>query len=352
MTTGLRDGLTSFRLAAGVPGPEDGTSLYRAIGPLAAMRQQDRRFDFDVCSHDLEGNPKLSWAWMARCDAVFIQRPMAPPGAQAAVTAKLLGKRVWVDWDDDLSCVPYYNPNYHLYPVDKIAPVMDMLMRLADVVTVSTEAIRQSRCGNKAELLAKTVVVENAMRWEIKPLTRRRKMILWRGMANHDADVIDYLPVMAEVARLPLFNGWKFYFLGAPPWQVQDLLPQGSFEFDPGADAFLYYELLCRLEPYCVIRPHRTIPFNQARSNIAWLEASGAGAVVVAPDWPEWRRPGLINYDGRDQFKERLIEVIKSWNDGAAHPGVQASRDWITANVMMDRVNAKRWDIVNGVLSQ
>jgi hypothetical protein len=347
MQTGLREGLTSFRLAAGVPGPADGTSLYRAIGPLAAMRQQDRRFDFLPCGFDLDNNPRMTWDWMMACDAVFVQRPMSPPGAQACVTARLLKKPVWVDWDDELGNVPRYNPAYSLYPVEKIAPTLNMIMRLADVVTVSTEAIRQARCEGKEELLAKTVVIPNAMIWDTPPIARRRKLILWRGMGNHDADLLDFLPVMAEVARLPLFHGWKFYFLGQPAWQIYDTLPPETFEFDPGADAFLYYELLCRLAPYIVIRPHRTIPFNLARSNIAWLEATGAGAVTVAPDWPEWQRPGVVNYDGRDQYRDRLIELIKTWNEGEPHPNVALSRDWIAANVAQGQINAKRWEIIN-----
>jgi hypothetical protein len=69
--------------------------------------------------------------------------------------------------------------------------------------------------------------------------------------------------------------------------------------------------------------------------------------VTVAPDWPEWQRPGVVNYDGRDQYRDRLIELIKTWNEGEPHPNVALSRDWIAANVSPAQINAKRWEIIN-----
>jgi hypothetical protein len=42
--------------------------------------------------------------------------------------------------------------------------------------------------------------------------------------------------------------------------------------------------------------PLHVSDFNRAKSNIGWIEAVHAGAITVAPDFQEWRRPGVINY--------------------------------------------------------
>ena len=58
--------------------------------------------------------------------------------------------------------------------------------------------------------------------------------------------------------------------------------------------------------------------FNHAKSNLAWIEATCAGAMTLAPDWPEWRRPGVSNYESPLNFKKLLRERLEACRSAAA----------------------------------
>ena len=76
------------------------------------------------------------------------------------------------------------------------------------------------------------------------------------------------------------------------------------------------------ISPKYSVFPLVDTPFNRAKSNIAYLEAIMCGAIIVAPDWQEWRHPGVINYT--DDFKEKVGymvtmeegERVKTWQAG------------------------------------
>ncbi len=144
----LHENLTQFKLAVCCPHPEDGTSLMRGIGPLAAMARQDRRLQLDLCQQHPDGSPALSWDWLIRSDALFLQRPYSALDVGAAQTARAFGRPVWVDWDDDLSCIPDSNFYRQFHDPAEMKIYMARLWALADVVTVSTEHLRERLLEN------------------------------------------------------------------------------------------------------------------------------------------------------------------------------------------------------------
>ena len=340
-----------FRLATSIPGPVDGTSLVRGMGPLTAMSKQDRRLELVMPPQSPKGWD-LNWAWIASCDALFLQRPFQAHEAQAAVMAKMMGKPVWVDWDDDLMCVPSHNPKQHLYDPKQVGPSLAHLVNLADFVTVSTKEIqgrRNEMLQTKGDLKpnGKIKIVPNACMWPLSEGPRERR-ITWRGASNHDADVIDFLAPMEELSTLPQHSRWKWTFIGDPGWQVEERIPEANFELDYGGDAFLYMRIFRELAPYVHIVPLRNDAFNRCRSNLAWIEATAAGAVVIAPDWPEWHRPGIINYTDAQCFKRELRGVMETFAIGeskagrAEHSNVAMSREWIKQNIMLELVRLNK----------
>lgn len=350
----LSDDVVKFRLACSIPGPEDGTSLMRGMGPLNAMAKEDRRLEIVLPRYDSQAGWMHTWDWLQGCDALFMQRPFLPEHARAVNMAKMMGLPVWVDWDDDLMSFPKYIWNRHTYDPPKIRKAMEYLCRLADVITVSTEELARRR-GDMANRLhrlgrngttADVRVIPNACHWPFADGPRQRR-VLWRGANNHDADLLDALPALAEVAAMPQYSKWKFTFLGNPPWQVEEAIPASVLETDPGGDAFLYMRMLAALNPWVVIVPLRDNAFNRCRSNLAWIEGTCAGAVTLGPNWEEWRRPGCQVYSSMNDLANQLRGWMEQYQEFGPPEPVQRSREWISEKLLLPAVNEERWQILN-----
>jgi hypothetical protein len=350
----LKPEIRKFRLAVSVSTPDGGVSLMRGLGPLNAMRREDDRLEI-VLPRLEDGRWKLSWDWLGGCDALLLVAPNSAAHCQLAVKAKMMGLPVWVDWDDDLTCLPKYNPAADMFPPDAMRLNLPMLTRCADVVTVSTGEIQRRRAAAvKPDEAKKIRVLPNASHWE-NFTGDRSKLITWRGWGNHDADIMDVLPAIAEVSKLPQFCNWKWFFMGEPGWRVMEALPPSEgkvttpYEYDPGfdKDPFLYMRALASLNPWLHIVPLQDNPFNRCRSNLAWIEATAAGALVLAPDWEEWQRPGVTTYTDADDFKVKLRQLIEAYKAHGVAGKVQESQEYIAKFLTLKALNQQRWEIIN-----
>lgn len=363
--------LTRFRLGVLCPQPTDGTSLVRGIGPLAALARADRRLELDICPVEADGAPAVSWDWLVRCDALFLQRPQSAVHIAAAVTAKSFGRPVWVDWDDDLTCVPEHNPYRRLYEPGEMRALFGKLAHLADVVSVSTEALaeRVRECargtnGASAEMKkefaasqreagyqerekARVRVIPNACAWRFTDAPRQRRVV-WRGGKSHDADLLEFLPALRAVARLPQFGKWKWCFMGEigplVMCELRKAIPAENLEAGYADFVHQYMAAFGHLGPWLNIVPLQASAFNRAKSNLAWIEATCAGAITLAPDWPEWQRPGVVNYQGLEGFAEKLRLALGAFESPGW--GADFSRDFIKGNLLLEQVNARRWEII------
>lgn len=358
----LPEGVTKFKLAMCCPCGDDGTSLVRGEGPFFAMAKEDRRLEIELAPVNADGEQAITWNWIGRNDALFLQRPFRPIDLHAAVLAKYMGRPVWLDWDDDLSSVPHSNSYRKLYDPEKMRQTIGKLATLADVVTVTTVALKRKieevaglaapvanggGQGTARPTAEKVIVVPNACHWPFSEAKRQRR-ITWRGGHSHDGDVLEFLPVIAELARLPQYSLWKWCFLGEPPWQVREAIPAAQFE--TWADhQFNYMPAFGYLGPWVNIVPLKDTTFNHSKSNLAWIEGACAGAMTIAPNWEEWRRPGVAPYRDAEEFVSQLKSALGAFTPGT--PGILsahavASREFIRENLMLEQVNQMRWDIL------
>lgn len=353
MTT-LPDSLLKLKLAMCCPVGWDGTSLVRGEGPFFSMSRQDRRLEIELCP-EVEGQQQITWNWIARNDVLFLQRPFRDIDIHAAILARMMNRPVWVDWDDDLTCLHPANVHAKLYPPEKMRATMGKLITLADVVTVTTEALKRKceelgghgRAGAPSHA-DKIRIIPNACHWPFSTAQRQRR-VTWRGGHSHDADVMEFLPAIAEAARLPQFSQWKWCFLGEPPWQVKEAIPADRFE--QWADQpHMYMPAFGYLGPWVNIVPLKDSAFNRSKSNLAWIEGTCAGAITVAPNWEEWKRPGTVQYDGAGDFGKVLRIVMGGFGDGGGH--VTDSRRFIQDNLLLDHVNQRRWVVLQELMSR
>jgi hypothetical protein len=109
----------------------------------------------------------------------------------------------------------------------------------------------------------------------------------------------------------------------------------------------MYMDAFARLGPWLHIVPLANNGFNRSKSNLAWLEATAAGAVVLAPALEEWQRPGIVNYKDASDFGNKLSRLMDEFNAPGCHPNVTLSRAYIRENLSLRCLNAQRWEILN-----
>lgn len=334
------------------PGPHDGTSFYRAVGPFAYL---SREYGVRLITAE-----RWDWTNLTQCDAVFLQRPFDNEHGMIAKWCRALNVPLWVDYDDLYSAFPDWTPiQQETYGNPQAAEVMRFCLDVANVITVSTPALADAL---RRESGTDPVVLPNALNTYLWPMSSlaRQPVITWRGSGGHGGDLDPMIGTLRLLAKV--HGDWQFHWLGRPHYKCAAI---GTVH--PYQDLFSYMELFQELAPAIHIVPLADCEFNRCKSNIAWLEASAAGAVTVAPDLPEWRRPGIVRYATQDTKPGRRdppkaeapAPVLDSFGDAvswAIRAGekkrlalLAESRRFILDHLRLSQVNRQRWEILRGL---
>lgn len=329
-----------MRILACIPMPYDATSFYRAYGVFPNLR---KNYINNLHVDNYVGGGKRTWAELLGYDVLFLQRPAHPDWLKLAEYMKGLGKKVWVDHDDNLFCLPPYNRVVDTYTNTVKKSMLDIL-KIADVVTVSTPALQQYFMDNFA---VQSVVIPNALNEALIPMAEsynvsdKIERFLWRGSETHQADIMTHQEQlnMAIAERHNTF--WDF--LGYNPFFVTMNHSNNKWRYYVPEDIMIYSANLRAIKPTLMHVPLIDDGLNACKSNIAWIEATAAGAVTIAPDWPEWQRPGIINYNNVQHYGELLLKPTDVEHNRERW---QASKDYIMENLLLTHVNKKRYQIL------
>ncbi len=289
---------------------QDGCAWYRGIGPWSALGR-DYSDQYNVCFF----NGEAQWGDLRQAHCLFLLRPYTKPELNMAQMAKKLGIPIWVDWDDWLFGLTPDNPARFIYEDQKVRGDMHEILRLATVVTVTTQALREALF---AVGISQCVVIPNSYDSHfdrIQRIGRKRSkavQILFRGTTTHQRDLATVDEAIVDVDQCPEAKELAWFFLGLEPYSVEKLR---SHMYVHARGVFEYFELLGNL--YCDIGivPLVDTKFNRCKSNIAAMEMAVAGAVPIVPNWPEWNNiPGVMTYDDVDDFKKQLCSVCLKGN--------------------------------------
>ena len=320
------------------------TSFYRALGPFLGLEQSG--------GHDvayMTGQP--TWADIQHADVAFIHRPFLPAHLAMIQKYKAFGVPVWIDYDDDFLGLPMTSPVY-----GKIGPngeTVKACLQTADAVTVSTDFLKKAYSPHVDP--AKIKVIVNALQDGLVPFRKplcNKKRLVWRGNSTHDEDINS---VGAElVSALKENPDWDLILLGGhrPAKVCQALEDAGIHEKDRWhvhpwiGDVYDYLHFLKTLEGSIMIVPLEDIPFNHAKSNIAWMEATWAGMRTLAPSWEEWSHDGCANYGV--SFLDDLSYMM-TFTDEANKRGLDSSWTHITENLLLSKVNFLREEILENL---
>lgn len=298
-----------MRILLAHPNRNDGTSFYRGIGPFSHLQHHYPDIQItDVTLLDFN----ISWATLIHYDALFYQRPCSLGHLDHIRLAKVCKRPVWIDYDDDVFNVPKHNPRNDLY--NGLQEYIAECLRLADFITVTTQAIKDSFIEKLGPEMEKIIVIPNAYDGRIfsnsfEDLAPREKVIFWRGGDTHGNDMAPFIEVIQEL--VDKYPQYKWAFLGsAPKWITDYRMDPSRLLLYPFQEIFTYFNTLMNLRPEIMVVPMVDEKFSRGRSNISWIEGTLVGAAVVAPKLPEFDVEGTYKYSDVEEFKENIENLI------------------------------------------
>lgn len=323
-----------IRVGAYVPGEENASSFYRGWGPLSRLH----KFNPDIEVKNIETG---TWHHLFQYDVIFTNRPIHQDQLTLIKIAKACGKPVWIDIDDDFSCLPHDNPNWAAMKAQDVQDSYKECCALADVITVTTEALRKK----VAELNQRTVVIPNAhddlFLGPCNPSGPREKVIAWRGSNTHQNDLMFYKnEILAIAAEFP---EWEWHFFGYYPFFLTEKM---KHVFHRAMPIYEFFSAFSAVKPAVVMVPLADNEFNKSKSNIAWLEATHSGAITVAP----WSLKGVLSYSSNDEFLYMIRLAIQNIEIAAEITSpVTASASHINEKLSLSKTNKVRAELVKAL---
>ena len=281
-----------------------------------------------------------------RAGLIVTQRHAVPSIAAAeaiAAHARAIGAVLIYDLDDDLLTIPPDHPEHAA--LTPMAAVVERMIRLADVVRTSTDAL----AARIAPIARRTRVVENALDeriWcrEHPPagsgpggLTG----ILLMGTATHDADLAEVLPALTalhgQFGDRVRFDMIGFAAGGAvPPWINRIAPPAQAARSYPGFVNWLTGAGPFPSGPWDIgLAPLAGTSFNRAKSAIKTLDYAALGLAVFASDVPAYRGSLADGAGGRlvpntlEAWYQALSRAIRDipWRQAMAAAAWRALRE-------------------------
>jgi hypothetical protein len=276
---------------------------------------------------------------MARADVIFIERPQDSHFLEICKLIKRFGIKLWVDFDDNLFCLPDWNPGKAFFDNKLNQKCMAKSMEMADIVTVATPQIKEAylKYNKNIEVIPNAF---NNYNFSLDYNCSDKNIIMWRGSTTHRGDIMPYSKHIWKVADK--YEKWKFHFVGNDLWYIADNIK--NIDLTNELDIIRYFNRIKSINPAIYIAPLDFCKFNEAKSNCGWLETTFAGAVTLAPNMPEWKRPGITNYDSPGDFEDKLQLLMN--DEKLRKANYKKSYDFIKCNLLLSNVNKKREKII------
>lgn len=308
-----------------VQNPVEANAFYRSTG---IAKDLEKRGDFKITIINWQ-DITMSWSIILQYDVIMFQRPFTDSSLTLCKYIKQCGVKLWVDYDDDLLNVGEENKTFVEYGKKERKECIQKILSIADVVSVSTIQI----FNTYKPYCKKISVIENAFNDTlfVREKRKREKLVFWRGSDGH---VLNLMAYGKEINKaIENFPDWKFGFMGFFPWMIQQ-----KKTYLGSCDIVLFYHTLQQIAPTLVHSPIVPDAFNSARSPIAFIEGSFAGACCVVPYW--WPVEGALKYKDNSEYYENIRSVLRG--DVDIEKMNRISWDFIMDVLSLSKVNEKR----------
>lgn len=284
--------------------------------------------DFELI--DISDTKVFDWSVFLGASILLMQRPFASEHLQVLNAAKMMGLRIMLDYDDDLTCVDMFNPTYSLYKNNQQNIIS--CIKLADEIWASTEAIRGSYLPYNKNIH----VIPNAHNNYLFPIKNKKpftpnKKCIYRGGSSHQADVNS---VANDLIRVINSNkDWVFQFMG-DRYTYLEMNCGDNYHIIGGMDIMSYFRYLNTENPSEMIFPLCNTKFNAGKSNISFLEATFSGAAFFGnKSLPEFNNEWVLPIESLgDNLND--TDLLHMMHNGAW--------EYILSNLLLSDINKLR----------
>jgi hypothetical protein len=282
-------------------------------------------------------------------DVLFCHRPGSEDEILAIANAKTAGCAVWVDIDDLLWSIPianhalqHYNPHAH--------ETLHKAFHNADIITCSTQELADAV---ETEFAQHAHVVQNG--WNdrpgsdyIRPYQQGEKYkVLYRGSNTHQGDLYTFRDAFRQYENI------DFQWFGATPWMMQrtygghlDKLHINTWT----SSLRNYFSTIYQMGAQFFVFPLENNQFNRCKSNIAWIEATQAGAVAIVPKYmPEFADVPGIHFDHVDDLVSVFMDISNDPTDNSGHFAKlhESAVEHLKREYRLSQINKTRQQLIN-----
>ena len=190
--------------------------------------------------------------------------------------------------------IPAYNiakPSFH---PDRVGTTVKDIMDLCDIITVSTEKLKEFYIKHYNLPAEKFIVIPNYLpRWWIgDSFNLDRQMFQWKqqreipriafacsvnhfDVSNNNNGIDDFSHLIPWIINN--MNRYHFIFVGGVPLQLQKYIPTNKISYQPPSDIFNYPREMQLRKIDLLVAPLQNNEFNKCKSNIKFLEFSALG---------------------------------------------------------------------------
>lgn len=250
------------------------------------MTVPSRYMDHDALYIDI-AESELVYEFLEQYDILVVQRLCNWREYYTIERLKRNGKRIVYDIDDDIFDIPEDNPAAQYVRADQYKAAAG-IMRLCDAVTTTTEILKtRLRCLNNTLVIPNAIDLEDGYPAKFRGSDDNFKRILWMGSGTHDQDWMECVGAIDRI--LQERDDVRLVIYGNMPTIIKRYLSdpmkiwwKGRIEYMDFKEVETYVEVTKDTKAECAIAPLARTNFNAAKSNIKFLEYTGAGVPTVA----------------------------------------------------------------------
>ncbi|HUU99754.1 MAG TPA: hypothetical protein VMW32_02215 [Bacteroidales bacterium] len=314
----------------------DACSFYRAAGIIPDLQRKTN----DTLTLAQWSQLEINWSIILQYDIIFFQRPTGKMALDLCQYIKSCNRQLWIDYDDNLLCVPPENRAHWIYDKPEVQESIKKILALADVVSVTTEDLKQSFIEwNKNIEVIPNAFNDSVFKRGILP--KRSNLVVWRGTDTHVWDLMKY---GKSISKATLEHPEKqFLYIGYSPWFMPVSDNQSTIE---EMDLIKYFGFVYKMAPLVVHVPLVDELFNRCKSNIAALEGSYFGAACVVPDF--WDIPGTLKYKTEDDYYNALKDLLSGQADREILNKI--AWEYIQDTLTLSKINVLRLNLINSLI--
>jgi glycosyltransferase involved in cell wall biosynthesis len=244
--------------------------------------------------------PSDVYDWLEGIDILVLQRAVGYVFLEAMQECKRRGIVTVFESDDDLFNIHRSNPSAPYWHLPKVQKILRAQLKLADHIICSTPPLKTTIVNAINCPASKVTVCYNHIVPELwgahvtseDVQTRYRNVrttekgdepytvIGWQGSNTHNLDFKEALPALTRLVAER--DDVILRFFGNVPLTIRGHIPETRFQFAKGVDFEFYPSQLAYMNFDIGIAPVTDTKFNQAKSNLKWLEYSSIGVPTVA----------------------------------------------------------------------